>query len=145
MRCKSRQVLTSFTSLTDVLFSGYSPMLTPPIPHLAYKAAIYNLTTLCLNKTLSCVDFMDVIMRDIPVFCFNLRICLHYRSSGYSIFTSLVRYISHVGYVPAGSNKKVYMAQYCLNTSSNTVWLYQNKPSTRACSIQGILSVLKTE
>ena len=29
-------------------------------------AAIYNLTTLCLNGTLPCVDFMDVIMGDIP-------------------------------------------------------------------------------
>ena len=28
---------------------------------------IYNLTTLCLNGTLSCVDFMDVIMGDIPI------------------------------------------------------------------------------
>ena len=26
---------------------------------------IYNLTTLCLNGTLPCVDFMDVIMGDI--------------------------------------------------------------------------------
>ena len=27
----------------------------------------YNLTTRCLNGTLSCVDFMDVIMGDIPI------------------------------------------------------------------------------
>ena len=30
------------------------------------NAVIYNLTTLCLNGTLPCVDFMDVIMGDIP-------------------------------------------------------------------------------
>ena len=29
---------------------------------------IYNLTTLCLNGTLSCVDFVDVIMGDIPIY-----------------------------------------------------------------------------
>ena len=34
---------------------------------LCRKAATYNLTTLCLNGTLSCVDFMDVIMGDIPL------------------------------------------------------------------------------
>ena len=28
---------------------------------------IHNLTTLCLNGTLPCVDFMDVIMGDIPI------------------------------------------------------------------------------
>ena len=27
---------------------------------------IYNLNTLCLNGTLSCIDFMDVVMADIP-------------------------------------------------------------------------------
>ena len=31
-----------------------------------FSGALYNLTTLCLNGTLSCVDFMDVIMEDIP-------------------------------------------------------------------------------
>ena len=43
------------------------------IPHI-YTAVyiqdiadIYNVTTLCLNWTLPCVDFMDVIMGDIPV------------------------------------------------------------------------------
>ena len=34
--------------------------------HGGSKAAIYNLTTLCLNGTLSCVDFVYVIMGDIP-------------------------------------------------------------------------------
>ena len=29
---------------------------------------IYNLTTLCLNGTLPCVDFMDVTMGDIPIY-----------------------------------------------------------------------------
>ena len=43
---------------------GYSPMLTPPRYYIYHKAAIYNLTTLCLNGTLPCVDFMDVIMGD---------------------------------------------------------------------------------
>ena len=37
---------------------------------------IYNLTTLCLNRTLLCVDFMDVIMGDIPIY--NLTtLCLN--------------------------------------------------------------------
>ena len=53
---------------TIFLFCGYSPMLTPPILHLALSYYIYNLTTLCLNGTLPCVDFMDVIMGDIPIF-----------------------------------------------------------------------------
>ena len=44
---------------------GYSSMLTSPILYLT-KAAIFNITTLCLNGTLPCVDFMDVIMGDIP-------------------------------------------------------------------------------
>ena len=37
---------------------------------------IYNLTTVCLNGTLPCVDFMDVIMGDIPIY--NLTaLCLN--------------------------------------------------------------------
>ena len=41
-----------------------------------HKAATCNLTTLCLNGTLSCVDFMDVIMGDIPIY--NLTtLCLN--------------------------------------------------------------------
>ena len=32
-----------------------------------FPAAVYNLTTLCLSGTLSCVDSMDVIMGDIPL------------------------------------------------------------------------------
>ena len=37
---------------------------------------IYNLTTLCLNGSLSYVDFMDVIMGDIPIY--NLTtLCLN--------------------------------------------------------------------
>ena len=37
---------------------------------------IYNLTTLCLNGTLPCADFMDVIMGDIPIY--NLTtLCLN--------------------------------------------------------------------
>ena len=42
-------------------------MLTPLILYY-HKAAIYYLTTLCLNGTLACVDFMDVIMGNIPLF-----------------------------------------------------------------------------
>ena len=44
-------------------FEGYSSMLTLPILYLeqsCYK--LYNLTTLCLNGTLSCVDFMECVM-----------------------------------------------------------------------------------
>ena len=46
----------------------YPPMFIPPIDpdYIYYKAAIYNLITLCLNGILSCVDFMDVTMGDIP-------------------------------------------------------------------------------
>ena len=33
---------------------------------LSWEIPVYNLTTLCLNGTLPCVDFMDVIMGDIP-------------------------------------------------------------------------------
>ena len=29
---------------------------------------LYKLPTLCLNRTLSCVDFMDVTMGDIPLY-----------------------------------------------------------------------------
>ena len=58
---RSRYVSMFNRSLATVL---------PPCQHCLYyiyhKAAIYNLTTLCLNGTLSCVDFMDVIMGDIP-------------------------------------------------------------------------------
>ena len=38
-------------------------MLTKPIL-LFNRMPLYNLTTLCLNGTLSCVDFVDVIMGD---------------------------------------------------------------------------------
>ena len=42
-------------------------------PHRLYYASFnikllyINLTTLCVNGTSSCVDFMDVIMGDIPI------------------------------------------------------------------------------
>ena len=45
----------------------------PLFPHvnslyyIYHKAAIYNLTTLCLNGTLPCVDSMDVTMGDISL------------------------------------------------------------------------------
>ena len=52
---------------------GHMPPLPPPPPSLHTPSAIVsvkllsnNLTTLCLNGTLSCVDFMLVIMGDIP-------------------------------------------------------------------------------
>ena len=44
---------------------GYSPMLLTVL----YLAATYILTTLCLNGTLPCVDFMDVTMGDIASAC----------------------------------------------------------------------------
>ena len=37
--------------------------------HSLTHCYLYNLTTLCLNGTYSCVDFMDFIMGDVP----NLR------------------------------------------------------------------------
>ena len=40
-------------------------MLIPSILYLI--KLLYKLNTLCLNRTLSCVDFMDVIMGDIPM------------------------------------------------------------------------------
>ena len=39
------------------------------IPHVntpCVLGLLYNLTILCLNETLACVDFMDVTMGDIP-------------------------------------------------------------------------------
>ena len=44
-------------------FCGYLPMLTP---HIFNIKLLYSLSSLCLNRTLSCVDFMDVIMGDMP-------------------------------------------------------------------------------
>ena len=35
---------------------------------------LYNIITLCFNGTLSCVDFMDVIMGDLP---YIIRLCLN--------------------------------------------------------------------
>ena len=49
--------------LTKMGLFSYSPMLT----RVYYLAYLYNLSTLCLNGTLSCVNFMDVTMGDIPV------------------------------------------------------------------------------
>ena len=44
-------------------FEGYSSMLTLPILYLEQSwYRLYNLTTLCLNGTLSCVDFMECVM-----------------------------------------------------------------------------------
>ena len=46
------------------------------IIHIVQSCYIYNLITLCLNGTLPCVDFMDVIMGDIPIY--NLiTLCLN--------------------------------------------------------------------
>ena len=42
-------------------------MLTPPVLYLAQIKLLYNLTILCLDGTLSCADFVDVIMGDIRV------------------------------------------------------------------------------
>ena len=44
-------------------FEGYSSMLTLPILYLEQSCyRLYNLTTLCLNGTRSCVDFMECVM-----------------------------------------------------------------------------------
>ena len=44
-------------------FEGYSSMLTLPILYLEQSCyRLYNLTTLCLNGTLSCVDFMECVV-----------------------------------------------------------------------------------
>ena len=64
----------------------------PLFPHVntAYTIftinAIYNLTTLCLNGTLPCVDFMDVTMGDIPLF--------PHVNTAYTIFTIKLLYIT---------------------------------------------------
>ena len=45
-------------------------MIIGALPHVNTAdtiCAIYNIATLCLNGTLSCVDFMAVIMGDIPI------------------------------------------------------------------------------
>ena len=54
--------------------------------YIYHKAAIYNLTTLCLNGTPPCVDFMDVIMGDIPLF--------PHVNTAYTIFTIKLLYIT---------------------------------------------------
>ena len=58
-----------------------SSIVTLPCKHRLYYtehiAAMYNLTTMWLNGTLSCVDFMDVIMGDIPILSGNTIIGLH--------------------------------------------------------------------
>ena len=55
-----------------------SSIVTLPCKHRIYYtehiAAMYNL---CLNGTLSCVDFMDVIMGNIPILSGNTIIGLH--------------------------------------------------------------------
>ena len=44
-------------------FEGYSSMLTLPILYLEQSCyRLHNLTTLCLNGTRSCVDFMECVM-----------------------------------------------------------------------------------
>ena len=55
-------VLISWTLSWEIY--RYSPMLTPPI---YLTQSCYSLQ-MCLNGTLQCVDFMDVIMGDIPLF-----------------------------------------------------------------------------
>ena len=70
----SKQYLVSrFTDSKDSWqFHGYKYILlfvhvNNPYTILSIKLLyIHNITTLCLNGTLSCVDFMDVIMGDIP-------------------------------------------------------------------------------
>ena len=41
-------------------------MVTPPVLYLELKL-IYNLTILCLNGALPCVDFMNIIIAHIPL------------------------------------------------------------------------------
>ena len=53
---------------------------------------IYNLTTLCLNGTLPCVDSMDVIMGDIPIY--NLTtLCLNRTLSCVDFMNVIMGYI----------------------------------------------------
>ena len=47
--------------------SGLFPHVNTTDPIFSAKLLIYNLTTLCLNGTLPCVDFLEVIMGDIPI------------------------------------------------------------------------------
>ena len=50
--------------------TDYCPMLTPPILLFSLKV-LYNVATLCLSGTLSCVDFMDVTMGNVSFsYCF---------------------------------------------------------------------------
>ena len=61
----------------EIWISGYLEMFTQNVKNKAIrvsmhrlyyiyqKAAIYNLTTLCLNGRLPCFEFMDVIMGDV--------------------------------------------------------------------------------
>ena len=63
---------------------GVFPLFT--LHHIFHKAAIYNLTTLCLNGTLPCVHFMDVTMGDIPLF--------HHVNTTYTIFNIKLLYIT---------------------------------------------------
>ena len=60
----------AYLNFMDVIM-GHIPLFphvnTAYTIYLAVAFAIYNLTTLCLNGTLPCVDFMDVIMGDIDL------------------------------------------------------------------------------
>ena len=62
----------------------------PPNPPPPDPPLIYNLTTLCLNRTFPRVDFMDVIMRDIP-------------ARGVRVHTSLPRVRGHHRVVIGGA------------------------------------------
>ena len=49
-------------------FLGAFPPCLNRLYHVYYKCKLlYDLTTLCLNGPLSCVDFMDVTMGDVPL------------------------------------------------------------------------------
>ena len=60
--------------------------LFPHVGPTIFSINCYNLTTLCLNGTLPCVDFMDVIMGDIPLF--------PHVNTAYTIFSIKLLYIT---------------------------------------------------
>ena len=66
------------------------PQMVIYLNYIEHKAAIYISATLCLNGTLPCVDFMDVILGDIPK---------PHRSAHPSLRSSLYHLSHHNGFM----------------------------------------------
>ena len=87
---------------------------------MKHTAVIYNLTTPCLNGTLSCVHFMDVAMGDIPVGGEGPQCDRLYLSN--NLWKGFNMFMCNFGHVYSFVKCKLFK-QYCCSFYGAPLWI----------------------